>query len=386
VNSRERVVQTLAHQEPDRVPFDLSSTPVTGIHRLAYARLRPALGLQGLNGREPRVWHLMQQLAWVEEDAHAALETDARGARPEAQSSWKLAMGEEGGYRYYTDEWGITRRSPAGGHYFDLCASPLAGAQTVADIERYPWPDPVDPARFVHLRPAAEAARQAGKAFVLGGICPGMLEMGQWLRGYENFFCDLAADRKLAEALCDRIIALKLRYWEAALGQVGGLVDVVQEGDDYGGQRDLQVAPALWRAVFKPRLAQLFGNIKRLAPHVSLFFHSCGSIARILPDLIEVGVDALNPVQVAAAGMDSRDLKREFGSSLTFWGGGVDTQQVLPRGTPQQVRDEVERRIHDLAPGGGFVFAAVHNIQADVPTENLLAMRQALRDFGAYRR
>lgn len=382
MDSRQRVLQALDHREPDRVPFDLSSTPVTGIHREALVRLRRALQLEE---RQPRVWHLMQQLGVVDEDLHQVLETDVRGARPNAQSSWKQVFRDEGEYRYCTDEWGITRRMPIeGGHYFDLCASPLAGAASVADIERYAWPDPVDPARFTHLEEVARATRQAGKAFVLGGIAPGMLEMGQWLRGYENFFCDLAADRPMAEALCDQIIELKLRYWEAALGRVGQWVDVVQEGDDYGGQRGLQIEPALWREVFKPRLARLLGGIRRLAPHSKLFFHSCGSIISILPDLIEVGVDALNPVQVAAEGMDSRDLKRQFGADLTFWGGGVDTQRVLPTGTPQQVRDEVKRRIDDLAPGGGFVFTAVHNIQLDVPPENILAMRQALRDFGGY--
>ncbi len=384
MDSRQRVLQALAHREPDRVPFDLSSTPVTGIHREALVHLRRALNLEE---RQPRVWHLMQQLGVVEEDLHQVLETDVRGARPEAQSSWKQVFRDEAEYRYCSDEWGITRRMPTeGGHYYDLCASPLAGAASVADIEHYTWPDPVDPARFVHLEEAALATRRAGKAFVLGGIAPGMLEMGQWLRGYENFFCDLAADRSMAEALCDKIIELKLRYWEAALGRVGQWVDVVQEGDDYGGQRSLQIEPALWREIFKPRLARLLGGIKKLAPRTRLFFHSCGSIVSILPDLIEVGVEILNPVQVAATGMDSRTLKRAFGDSLTFWGGGVDTQRVLPTGTAQEVRDEVKRRIDDLAPGGGFVFAAVHNIQMDVPPENIIAMRQALRECGRYPR
>jgi uroporphyrinogen decarboxylase len=175
-----------------------------------------------------------------------------------------------------------------------------------------------------------------------------------------------------------------MRYWEKALDVMGDVVDVVQEGDDYGGQHGVLVSPELWREVFKPRLAQLIAHIKTCAPYVSLFFHSCGSIVDILPGLIDVGVEIINPVQVAAARMDSRELKREFGSVLTFWGGGVDTQYVLPRGTPQQVRDEVRRRIDDLAPGGGFVFSTVHNIQADVPPENIMAMRETVREAGTY--
>jgi uroporphyrinogen decarboxylase len=366
----------LQHQEPDRIPYDLSSTPVTGIHREAYRRLRGRLRLPE---REPVIWHMMQQLAWVDDDVHEALATDAKGARPRAPSSWTLQMTEDAAYVYYTDEWGITRRrQKEGGYYSDLCASPLADAESPADIARYHFPDPIDEARFVGLREMAEQVRAEGRAFVLGGISAGMLEMGLWLRGFENFFCDLAGNCPLAEALCDVIIERKMRYWDKALARVGDLVDVVQEGDDYGGQHELLVSPRLFRQLFKPRLRQLFTH------HAFLFFHSCGSIHEIIPDLIEVGVDILNPVQVAAAQMDSRRLKREFGDLLSFWGGGVDTQQVLPRGTVQQVRDEVRRRIDDFAPGGGFVFNPVHNIQADVPPENILAMREALREFGVY--
>lgn len=383
MTSRERILTALAHEEPDRVPFDFSSTPVSGIHHIAYRRLRKTLGLPEI---EPTIWHMMQQLAWVDEDVHEALATDAKGLRPQAQASWTLRMDEDAEFRYYTDEWGVTRRMRKDeGYYFDLCASPIPEVDTPEELERYAFPDPIDPARFVGLRESAERTRAEGRAFVLGGICPGMLEVGELLMGFENYLCHLAGNLCLVEALCDRILDLKLRYWERVLSLMGDMVDVVQEGDDYGGQHGLLVSPQLFREVFKPRLAVLIPRIKALAPHVRVFFHSCGSICEIIPDLIEVGVDIINPVQVAARGMDSRELKREFGSAISFWGGGVDTQRVLPCGTPAEVRDEVQRRISDLAPGGGFVFNTVHNIQADVPPENILAMRQAVRDFGSYR-
>ncbi len=383
MNGRERILTTLQHREPDKVPFDLGSTPVTGIHRIAYRKLRKALGL---TEKEPTIWHISQQLAWVDDDVHEALQTDAKGARPKSPSSWQLKFTEDDDYVYYTDEWGITRRrQKKNGYYFDLFSSPLADANTISDIERYPFPDPVEDTRFEGLREFAEKVRAEGRAFVLGGISAGMLEMGLWLRGFENFFCDLHENRKLAEAICDKILELKIRHWEKALALVSDLVDVVQEGDDYGGQQGLLISPKLWREIFKPRLLQLFSHIKRCAPHVFIFFHSCGSIYEIIPDLIEVGVDILNPVQVAAANMDTKRLKREFGDSLAFWGGGVDTQRVLPRGTTEQVREEVKRRIEDLAPGGGFVFNTVHNIQADVPPENILTMWEAVQEFGQYR-
>ncbi|MBI4603893.1 MAG: hypothetical protein HY721_18205 [Planctomycetes bacterium] len=328
----------------------------------------------------------MQQLAWVEDDVHDALETDARGLRPGPPSSWELRTTEDADYVYYTDEWGITRRTQrVDGYYYDLCTPPLSGAASVTDIERHPFPDPVDAGRFAGLREQAERVRAEGRVFVLGGISAGMLEMGHFLRGFDNFLCDLAGDRALAEAICEEVLDLKMRYWDKALRLLGGLVDVVQEGDDYGGQSRLLIAPPVWREVFKPRLARLFAHIKRLAPHVFIFFHSCGSIREIIPDLIEVGADILNPVQVSAAGMDTRELKRDFGRDVAFWGGGVDTQRVLPCGTPREVREEVKRRLDDLAPGGGFVFNAVHNIQADVPPENILAMRETVREHGRYR-
>jgi uroporphyrinogen decarboxylase len=379
---RQRLLATLDHTEPDRIPFDLGSTPVTGIHRIAYQSLCRALHLPR---RHVEIMHQMQQLAVVHDDVHERLRTDVRRARPLPPPGWSLQLRPEGDYEHYTDDWGIgRRRSLDGDWYFDLCDSPLAGARTTAEIDAHPWPEPAAAERFAGLRERAREARQAGFGFVLGGICPGMLEMGQWLRGYDNFFCDLAADRALAEALCDHIVRLKLAYWERALDEVGDLVDVIQEGDDYGGQRGLQVHPDLWRQVFKPRLRTLLSGIRQRAPHAKLFFHSCGAVGYILPDLIEVGVDILNPVQVAAAGMDSAELKREFGDDLVFWGGGVDTQYVLPSGTPQQVRDEVRRRVDHLAPGGGFVFAAVHNIQGDVPAANILALRDALDECGVY--
>ncbi|MDH7570371.1 MAG: uroporphyrinogen decarboxylase family protein, partial [Armatimonadota bacterium] len=217
-------------------------------------------------------------------------------------------------------------------------------------------------------------------AVILGGVCAGLTEMSLWLRGFENFFADTAANKPLAEAMLDLILETKLRYWERALAEVGDLVDVVMEGDDLGMQQSLLMSPRTYRELVKPRQAQLFGFIKKQAP-VFTFFHTCGSVVEIIPDLIEVGVDILNPVQVSAAGMDTRVLKREFGNDIVFWGGGVDTQRILPRGSVQEVRDEVRRRLDDLAHGGGFVFATVHNIQADVPPQNILAMWETLQSY-----
>jgi len=179
-------------------------------------------------------------------------------------------------------------------------------------------------------------------------------------------------------------VELKLAFWEMALPPLRDVVDVISEADDYGTQVSQLISPRMFRRLMKPRLAVLFNRIHELAPDAKLFFHSCGNVRPLLPDFIELGVDILNPVHVRATGMDPVELKRDFGRDIVFWGGGVDTQDVLPHGTPAQVRDDVRRNIDALAPGGGFVFNTVHNIQADVPAENIVAMVEALHEYGTY--
>jgi uroporphyrinogen decarboxylase len=178
----------------------------------------------------------------------------------------------------------------------------------------------------------------------------------------------------------ERILEIKLEYWARMLPALGDAVDVVGEADDLGGQARLLFSPATYRALVKPLHRELF-DFLHARTDAKVFFHTCGAVRDLLPDLIEIGVDILNPVQVSAAGMDTGELKREFGRDLVFWGGGVDTQRVLGSGAPAEVRAEVRRRIDDLAPGGGFVFATVHNIQPDVPAENILAMHAELREI-----
>ena len=279
------------------------------------------------------------------------------------------------------DEWGLTYRIPRdGADWYDLAASPLAGGELTRErIDAHRWPRGDDPELLGGLREEALAHREAGYAVVLKSLCAGPFEMAQRLRGMEAFLMDLATFPGEAGHLLDRVLGVKLAYWQAALAALGDVVDVVAEGDDYGTQQSMLVSPATFRSVFKPRLAELLRELKKGAPDAFVFFHSCGSVRTILPDFIEIGVEVLNPVQTTAAGMEPRALKREFGSEIAFWGGGVETQEILPRGTPAEVADDVRRNLDALSPGGGYVFGAVHNIQADVPAENVLAMVDALR-------
>ena len=214
---------------------------------------------------------------------------------------------------------------------------------------------------------------------MIKGVLAGIFEMSQRVRGMERLMVDLASDEELACAVLDTMVELKLRFWEMALPRLGDLVDVVSEADDYATQTSQLISPRMFRRIFKPRLQAVFARIHQLAPHAKLFFHSDGNIRPILPDLIEIGIDILNPVHITATGMEPAALKRDFGKDVCFWGGGVETQNVLPFGTPQEVRDNVRRNVDALAPGGGYVFNTIHNIQADVPPENVVAMIEALR-------
>lgn len=382
MNSRQRLWTTLNHAEPDRVPFDMGATSVTGIHAHAYRRLRARLGLPE---REITTIDVFQQLAQVDEDAADGLEIDVRSASLRPMAAHSIRFEDDGEYVLAYDAFSIGRRMPKdGGLYYDLAVHPLAGDISPSSVDRHLWPDPVDPRRFEGLRDRAEdiAIRQ-GRAVAVGSLCAGIMEMHAFLRGYQDFYLDLAANHELAGKIMDKILEMKLAYWEKVFDILGDLVDVVQEADDMAGQEAMLISPRTYRKLAKPRHKELFDYIHSRS-RAKIFFHSCGAVRPVIPDLIEVGVDILNPVQVSAKGMDTAELKREFGKDLVFWGGGVDTQRILGSGTPAEVREEVKRRVDDLMPGGGFVFATVHNTQADVPPENLCAMWEALREAGRY--
>ncbi len=381
-SSRARVRLALDHREPDRIPFDLGGSRVTGIHLRAHGPLRVALGLPP---GEARVGDLTQQLAEVEPDLADALGCDVGLVAPRPASTYRREMVDDGTFVSYRDEWGVGRRMPSpDGLYFDAFDAPLSGEVDAAAIAGFPWPDPLDPGRFAGMADAARRiALEEGRAVHVGSICGGLTEGLFKMRGFEDGYLDLAAEPARARRIMERILEVKLAYWERALGEVGDLVDVVGEADDLGGQDRPLFSPATYRSLVKPLHRELFAFL-RARTAAKVFFHTCGAVRDLVPDLVEIGIDILNPVQVSAAGMDSAALKREFGRDLAFWGGGVDTQRILGLGTPDEVRAEVRRRIADLRDGGGFVFAAVHNVQPNVPAANLVAMWEAWREVAAY--
>jgi len=333
-----------------------------------YERLRSHFGITD----EAPLTSRMMRVVDVDERILRALNIDTRGIYPGAAPDTLI------GDARYRDEWGVERVRPAGSYYYDQLQFPLAGPITIGEIARYPWPDPDHPARLRGLKDRLRSIHESGYAAVLN-LPSAFVHTSQYLRGFEEWFTDIAADRKLISALFDAVLETSLAICEVVLSEVGSEVDVLMASDDLGLQGGLMISPEAYRQLIKPRHRRYFQLMRDMSP-AKIFFHTCGSVADIIEDLIEIGVDVLHPVQVSAAGMEPKALKARYGQRLAFWG-AVDTQHVLPQGTTEDVRAEVERRIEDLGAGGGYVLGAVHNIQPDVAVENILAMYQHARTY-----
>ena len=365
MNSHQRVLATLNHREPDRAPRDLGSTTATGIHPVAYDRLKRHLGLS----TPSELLSARAQLAIVE---HGIIERFGLDLLPLIPAS-AADVPEMDDERTYVDRWGVQRQLPKeGGHYYIL-HPPLADAMCLGDLSSYPWPEPETD--YSILGDTARHVRQTtDKALVLN-LAVGFIHQTQFLRGYEAWLMDLALDPIFAGALMDRVLEIQLAEAMAMLRAVGDAADVVIYADDIAFQNGLMVSPEVYRRRLRPRQARFFDLLA--SSGLKVLYHSCGNILPLLGDLIDMGVAAVNPVQVSAGPMgDTAALNREWGDRLTFWG-GIDTHRVLPRGTPADVRVEVHLRLNDLSPGGGYVLAAVHDIQAEVPPENVCAMFDA---------
>jgi len=402
VNSRERVLTALSHQEPDRVPVDLDGMASTGIMAVAYNRLKAYLGL---TGGETKMYDVGQQLAHPEPPVLERFGVDvlplprASGGLDPANPTWRswtLPDGSpalvpsgfdpvqdgRGDWLITDDEGHVLSRMPAGGLYFDRVYHPLADATTVAQIEAFELPN-ISDEELAWLRREAQRLYETTDKAIMGHFGGNILESAQGLRGWDRFMMDMALKPELAQALTHKLAAHYVANLPRYLDAVGEYVQIIQMGDDLGTQRGPQMSPHMYRRFIKPCHRQVYEYVKAHSD-LYIFLHTCGSIYKLIPDLIEVGVDILNPVQISARDMEPRRLKREFGRDVTFWGGGANTQHVLPHATPAEVREHVRELIEIFAPGGGYVFCQVHNIQANVPPENVVAMFEAALEFGRY--
>lgn len=372
----------LEGEVPDRIPYDLGATPMTGIHESAYRALLSHLGHEDL---QVNIIDRIQQLAQPHERVLQLLNVDVRGIIPSKSDRYQLMIQETANHTEFTDEWGIQWRMPRqGGYYFDMVAHPLSDAETPADLADYPWIDPLVSSRYDGISDKARQYAEDGYGVCHWSICPGISETHAWLRGYTNYYKDFYKFPDLAEAIMDRVLDIKLQYWEEVFARTGKYVQVVVEADDLSGQERPLISPDTYRRFIKPRHRKLFQGIKELAPHAKVFLHSCGAVYDFIPDFIECGMDILNPVQKSAGGMDLKKLKNEFGDKITFWGGGIDTQFIFGSGTTDEVQTDTAQSIEALKPGGGFVFSPVHNTQPDVPPENYLAMWETLQEKAEY--
>lgn len=374
---RERVLTALRRQVPDRVPVDIGGTLASTLNLHAYRALMAHLGF----GAEPPIAYLSRRSSSVLPDERLLrhLDVDCRAVvlgAPDAFPERELPDGS------LLDEWGVTWRRVGEGRHYINAGGPFADREpTAALLEAFPWPRPLDPGRFRTLRAQAEAHRAATDAALVLILGVGMIHQYQFMRGFAASLEDLLLAPEFVRAFCERYLDFWVCSTERALQEVGELVDLVMFGDDLGSQQGPMLSPALYRALFKPCHAKVVATAAGFGK--PMLFHTCGSVAAFLPDLIEAGFAALHPVQVSARDMHPATLKREYGKEIAFWG-AVDTHRVLPLGSPADVREEVRRRIGELGPGGGYVLGAVHNIQAEVPPENVLAMVEAAREFGGY--
>jgi len=398
--SRERILKALNHQETDRIPRDLGGTESSGMTANSLFKLCTHLHIPATL----KIFEPYQYVAYIMDELKEKFKVDTVNLTLEPENwvkrvnpfNFEVLLPKEWCEEICKDESSVVKskdgkvvaRRPKGGYYFDPVNPPL---ETIAEpgllakhkktIFSFDLPSFADES-VEHLQSRSEVLYDRGECTVFN-LCCHILAAGQLLRGYENFMVDLLINKKMVRNLLDYLIEGYCRRVDWLVPFLKDKVDVILLNDDLGTQNGPMLSLSTYREMIKPYQERLFKYVKK-SFNKPILFHSCGAVREFIPDLIEVGVDALNPVQLSAAGMELKGLKRDFGNDITFWGGGVDTQEVLNRKTPAEVKDAVKKSVDILAPGGGFVFCQVHNVQPDVPPENVLAMYEALDEVSGY--
>ncbi len=407
---RERVLAAVNHKTPDRVPIDHGSMRSTGIMAIAYNRLKRRLGI---NSGPTKVYDLIQQLAqpddwYLERFRVDAVDLGRAFDTAEKWRPWTLPDGSEAvvptwfqpdrinGDLIFRDPNGVAiGRMPEGALYFDQCIWPLSGddgldhyepladkmAQVIwAAMPAPPFDEPLTDQRINQIAVTARRLYEETDYAISLAVGCNLFEWSQFLFGMENLYIYMGAEKKKLGKFLDRLTEHHMETLRRLLPGLKGSVQILVVGDDLGMQTGPQMSPAMYRELFLPRHKKIYRYAKDLSG-AHIFMHNCGGVYQLIPDLIDAGVEILNPVQTSARYMEPERLKREFGKDLTFWGGGCDTQRVLIHGTPAEVRDDVRRRLDVWMPGGGYVFNQVHNVLADVPPENVVAMLDAAYEY-----
>lgn len=402
MTSRERVIRTLSLKEPDKIPLDLGGTESSGFTGIVYNRLKKYLGLE--QGKT-QIFDVYQQVSKIEDNIRKFFRIDTIPLLIEP-IGWKSFVLPDGSPCEIPEKWdpqkegndlivkdglnNITARMPGRGFYFDSVHAPLAEVENISQLDYYmsnfdsfDLPSHADESLESIVSRARQLYEETDYAIVFN-LQLHLLAAGQILRGFENFMMDLVQNKKFAHAILEKLMEAYIKRCDYYLEKVGKFVQVVLVNDDLGTQQGPMLSLDCYKEMIWPYQKKLFGYIKKKSD-VFVLLHSCGSVSSYIPHLIEAGVDALNPVQVSAADMETSNLKKEFGNEITFWGGGCDTQYILNNGTSMEIKEEVKTRIDDLAPGGGFVFTQVHNIQPDVPPSHVMAMIEAFDKARSYK-
>jgi len=406
MNSKERVLAALDHREPDRIPVDFSGHRSSGISAMAYAKLRKYLDLET---KPIRVYDPVQQLAIVDEDVLDRFGIDVielgRGfddlegtwidwvlpdGTPCKMPSWTEPKRGKNSWDIISPKSGrVIATMPDSAIYFEQTYWPFAEKEDFDDIGGSfsesmwctmvtpPGPMAADPDGTKIFTDGARRLRESTDKAIVGLFGGNLLEMGEFLYGMDKFLLMLAAEKSRAHQFLDKLVEFYLVNLEKFLGVTGEYIDIILFSDDMGGQQGPLISPQMYQEFFKSRHKIIWDRAKELS-NVKVLLHCCGGIRELIPHLIDIGLDSINPVQITCAGMDPQELKNEYGKDIVFWGGGCDTRDVLPNGKPDEVSRHVKELIKIWAPGGGFVFQQVHNILANVPPENIVAMFDAI--------
>ncbi|RPJ52393.1 MAG: methyltransferase [Chloroflexi bacterium] len=369
---RERFSRVMAHQEPDRVPLDLAGTSLTAIDPGVARRLGDLLGF---SGDPPGPYQAF------DERILQALEIDFRRVGSLIGSGDRPVPGDPD---RQIDMWGVERAWT--GQYWDIVSAPLKNA-TIEDLRRYPWPEPErwfsEDQLLAYQAEARRLWEETDYVVVAEHPVYGVFELGCWMCGFDDFLYRTAGDPDFVRSFFDIVLDLQKRFIGPYYQAVGQYIHLTTSGDDFGMQTGLLISPRAFRSLVKPYYAERIAFTRQFTP-AYYWHHSCGSVHALIPDLTDCGVDILNPIQPGAFRMEPERLKAEYGNTLCFHG-GFDTQNVLPFGSQAEIEAEVARVMDAMKPGGGYIFSAAHNIQDDVPAENVLAMYHAARHIGVYR-
>lgn len=411
MNYRDQILATINHKEPDRVAVDLGATSSSGISAIAYSNLVNYLNLPG---KQNFVYDVVQQVTQPDLavldlfkvgvlDIGRTFNTQAddwydvtlgNGATAQYPKWFHPELQADGSYLVFSEDRECIAKMPVGATFFDQTLYPyqegypdhyrdLPNAMNKVHWARLalsPFDRVTEPGFWEKLREKAiELRENSGRAVMISAGC-NLFEWGTYLRRIDNFLMDIAAEPAQVEKLLDALLEIHLGTLEKICRAVGDVVDIVRLCDDLGTDNGPFMSPKAYQKIFKPRHKILCEYIKNHSS-MKIFIHSCGSIYKLMPDMIEAGIEIFNPVQTISRDMDAVRLKKEFGKDIVFWGGGCDTRRILNHGTPAQVREHVKRNIEIFAPGGGFVFNTVHNIMPDVPPENIVAMFETVNQY-----